>query len=157
MIKRVVLMLLIGATIALSGTVRISTVFTGTLTGGASSQDSIYTDTHFIVSGLHYGNRLMGTIILDSIITHEPSGFGLEDSVTMVLKSFYGDQWVTIDSVEKVMDDTETCTLFVVDGRDSLYGDMVVLVIRIADTVGITTDTVVTFRVTTNLLHAFQD
>ena len=141
----------------MGGIQRIPTTFTGILVGDASGQDSVYVDTHFIVSGLHYGNRLMGTIILDSIVYHTGS-FGIQDSVTMALKSFYGDQWVTIDSVKKdMLTAVTTCTLFVLDGRDYLYGDMIALVIRVADTVGIATDDTVTYTVRVNLLHAWQD
>lgn len=128
----------------------------GTLTGAASGNDSVFNDTIHLFSLPYYYNKLYGRIILDSIKDHNPSGFGLVDTVDLILKTHYAGRWQTIDSVRKVLAVATNCTLDVTDTTEGLRGDDVYLIVRIADTVGVTTDSVVNITGQSKIKHDYQ-
>ena len=145
---------------AWANTNRVQQILNRTITGVASGNDSVLTDTTFLFQTLHYRNRIIGTIILDSITQHTAgvtNSFGLADTVKLILKSFTNGQYVSIDSTGKVMTVATTCTLFVNNTVDSAYGDHIILITRIADSLGVDTDSIVRFRIRANLIHAYQD
>ena len=131
-----------------------------TITGSAGGQDSIVTDTTVLFQSEHFRNRVLGMVILDSVTQHTAgvtNSFGLADTVRLVLKSVLNGQYITLDSTGKTMTSATTCTLFVNNTIDSVYGERVVLITRIADSIGVDTDSIVRFNLNVKLLHGFQD
>lgn len=130
-----------------------------THTGVTGDSDSIVVETIPLLNTQHYGNRIIGHVIFDSITKHEPAAYGNQDTVIMKLISQLGSQIYTLDSSLVVLTAAQTGTLFVSEGRDTLYGENVYLVISVNDTLeaGPTTDTTYTFPIRIHLGHGFQD
>ena len=164
MIKRVVLMLLIGATLALGGVYKNEQSRSLTITGVSSGDDSTAVDTIALFNTRYYANRYWVTIEFDSVLQHgagsTTDSFGLRDSIFVVLKAHYAGQYITLDSTEDSLKDNTTLRLdFTSDIGESLYkyGSEIFLIVRIADTVGLTEDSVATFKYRINGFHAYQD
>ena len=163
MIKRVVLMLLIGATLAFGGAGRYEQSHTLTITGSSGGDDSTVVDSFAVFNTMHYGNRYWMTIDFDSVTQHGAGSenFALRDSVFVVLFTDFAGQRIVLDSAEdSLFDDTELTLNFTGNGAgDSIqaYGEHLWLWIRIVDTVGLTTDSVATFRFEVSGIHLYQD
>ncbi len=165
MLKRIVLMLLIGATLAFGGAGRYGQSQSITITGVASGNDSTAKDSFPIFNTMHYGNRYWMTIEFDSVTQHgegsNVDSFGLTDSVFVVIRTEYAGQIITLDSTEATLVDASTLTLnFTGSGAgDSIqaYGEHLWVWVRIADTVGLTTDSVATFNFRISGIHLYQD
>ena len=165
MIKRVVLMLLIGATLAFGGAGRYERSLSLTITGASSGNDSTVTDSFAVFNTMHYGNRYWMTIDFDSVTQHgagsTTDSFGLRDSIFVVLFTEFAGQRIVLDSTEDSLKDNTKLTLnFTGSGAgDSIqgYGEHLWLWVKISDTVGLTTDSVATFRFEVSGIHLFQD
>jgi hypothetical protein len=157
--KRIALLLFVGilATVSFAGTKKYQYNEAIVITGVGSGDDSTTTN--------HYANRYWITIDFDSVTGdnsgHQPAGFALRDSIFAVVKSEYAGQWITLDSTEDTLKDATELTInFTSDiAEDSLYkyGEQVYLIVRIADTVGSTTDSSHTFNFTIRAKHFYQD
>lgn len=163
MIKRLILLLGLGllATIAFGDvkTYRPSSK-TITITGVASGDDSTAVDSFAIFETRHYANRYWVTIDFDSVEKHEPSGFGLRDSIFVVITTEFAGQRIVLDSTEDSLFDANTLTLNFTSGPgDSLYnfGEQIWLKVRIADTVGASTDSVHNFNFRIEGMHFYAD
>jgi hypothetical protein len=166
LIKRLVLILFLGllVTVSFAGTRKYQYKEAITIIGVASGDDSTATDTFAIFTTNHYANRYWITIDFDSVVPpetgHYPSGFGLRDTIIAVIKAEYAGQYITLDSTLDSLKVAAELTLdFTSDAGDSLYkyGEQVYLIIRIADTVGATTDSAHTFNFTIRAKHSYQD
>ena len=165
MIKRVVLMLLIGAIFAMTSFAGkdyyTASNKTLTITGVGSGDDSTVVDSYPIFNTMHYGNRYWITVKFDSVEKHEPSGFGLRDSIFVVIFTEFEGQRIVLDSTEDTLkDDTELTLNFTGSGAgDSIqsYGEHLWVWVRIADTVGATTDSVHNFNFEISAIHLYTD
>ncbi len=158
-------MLLIGATLAFGGAGRYERIHTLTITGSSGGNDSTVTDSFYVFNTMHYGNRYWMTIDFDSVTQHgagsTTDSFGLRDSIFVVLFTEFAGQRIVLDSTEDTLKDDGTLTLdFTASGAgDSIYnyGEHLWLWIKISDTVGLTTDSVATFRFQVSGIHLYQD
>ncbi len=164
MIKRIALLLFLGllATVSFAGkNYYTASNKTLTITGHASNDDSTVVDSYPIFNTMHYGNRYWLTVKFDSIEKHEPSGFGLRDSIFVVVFTEFEGQRVVLDSTEdSLKDDTELTLNFTGSGAgDSIqnYGEHLWVWVRIVDTVGATADSVHNFNFEISAIHLFQD
>ena len=162
--KRLVFMLIMGllvaALLAQAKTRSKSFRYSQTITGVGSGDDSTSVDSHFLFSTQHYANRYWITVEFDSVTKHEPSGFGLRDSIFVAIYTEYEGQRILLDSTEDSLFDATTLTLDFTSGLGDtlhLFGERMYIRIRIADTVGATTDSVHTFNYIINWFHAYQD
>ncbi len=164
MFKRVALILCLGllATVSFAGkNYYAASNKTMTITGHATNDDSTATDSFAIFNTMHYGNRYWLTVKFDSIEKHEPSGFGLRDSIFVVVFTEFEGQRIVLDSTEDSLFDDNTLTLnFTGSGAgDSIYnyGEHLWVWVRIVDTVGATTDTAHSFNFEISGIHLYQD
>ena len=105
------------------------------------------------------------TIDFDSVTQHgsgsTTDSFALRDSIFVVLFTEFAGQRIVLDSTEDTLKDNTTLTLnFTASGiGDSIYnyGEHLWLWIKISDTVGLTTDSVATFRFRVSGIHLYQD
>lgn len=135
--------------------------FSITGTGVASGNDSVFQDTLQVANLMHFRNRYQFVLQVDSLPPIEGVGggdFGDIDSITTILKSEFRGIWTTLDSVKGTMANSRfTSSLIIGPLNDTLVGENLMLIIRIADTVGLVTDSSATFRGRWHLLHAWQD
>ena len=157
--------LFIGTTFVFGGSIRYGRKHTITITGSSGGNDSTAVDSFAIFNTMHYGNRYWMTIDFDSVIQHgagsTTDSFALRDSIFVVLFTEFAGQRIVLDSIEDTLKDNTTLTLnFTGSGAgDSIqsYGEHLWLWIRIVDTVGLTTDSVATFRFEVSGIHLYQD
>ncbi len=159
--KRWVLALLLAtlAVFVMAGSEKYEEKFSLTITGVASGDDSTVIDTIWLpFNAKHRFNRVIGRVYWDSVQKHEPATSFLECSVMTVFKTVYGGLHTTLDSTKSAMVDAGTQTHTIIEGglRDSLYGEKFYVILRVADTVGVTTDTTTTIQGRIELLHAFD-
>ncbi len=167
MIKRIALVLFLGllATFAFAGKTVYEQTQSITITGAGSGDDSTAVDSFPIFNTMHYGNRYWLTVEFDSVIQHgagsTTDSFGLRDSIFVVLFTEFGGQRIVLDSTEdSLKDDAELTLNFTASGAgDSIYnyGEHLWVWVRIVDTVGLTTDSVATFRFHISGIHLYQD
>lgn len=162
MLKRIALVFVLGllATFILAGNSRYEQNKTITITGVSSGDDSTATDTYYVFNTMHYGNRYWLTVDFDSVTKHEPSGFALRDTIIVVIKAEFAGQYITLDStLDSLKDDAELTLNFTSGVGDSIYnfGEHLMVIVRIADTVGATTDSVHSFNFEISGLHLYQD
>jgi len=127
------------------------------------AQDRVKTETLAVVETEHFRNRVNGRIFFDST-TYDTGAFGNADTVTIVLKALLrGGGYITVDSSFKVgafglaINDT----LDFNEGRDTLFGERLVLIYRFADTldagVAATAGDTAKFSIRVFLTHGWQD
>ncbi len=162
MFKRVALILCLGllASFSFAGKTIYEQTQSITITGVGSGDDSTATDSFSVFNTMHYGNRYWLTVKFDSVEKHEPSGFGLRDTIIVVVKAEYAGQQITLDStLDSLFDDNELTLDFTSGVGDSIYnfGEHLWVWVRIADTVGATTDSAHVFNFHISGLHLYQD
>lgn len=155
---------LIMYSIGISKVNRISEKFSLSITGTAGGNDSTIVDSFYLSDLNHWKNGVILSVYVDSQKFHNVAAggdFGMVDSISVIVKSQFEDQWFTIDSLKKVMLGSATCTLATLNymqaATDSVYAEKLWLIIRIADTVGVTTDSVAIFKGRYEVLHKYQD
>jgi hypothetical protein len=161
-ISAIIAILCIGLAIwAWSGVRVIEQTYTKKLVDGAN--DRAIQETLAIVGTEYFRNRVIGRIFFDST-TYDTGTFGNADTVIMVLKTYWpGGGYTTVDSSFKVgafglaINDT----MDINEGRDTLFGERLVLIYRFADTldagVAATVGDTAKLSIRFQLQHGYQD
>ena len=174
MIKRLALLFGVGLLLLFLITETSMNVFAGTkkysedtsltITGVGSGDDSTVVDTYSIFTSNHYGNRAIVVVDFDSVTEHGTGStidsFALRDSIFVVLKGEYAGQYFTIDSTEDSLFDANNLTVTLAAGNlDSLhkFGEQLYVIVRIADTVGLTTSSAAVFNFRIRVKYFYHD
>lgn len=122
--------------------------------------DSTIVDTFKIFNLKHYGNHVVGRIIIEPS-AYTTGGFGILDTAEIIVKAVYYDGTTliarrTLDSVKQTGVNALPCTLIVDTYNDSTLGlDRLEIYIQVRDTVDVVA--VATFDVQINLIHTWAN